>query len=117
LYFFERPPILPPWRCNFSRFLTTLVHTSGELNHWRFIRRVQTSRVPSTLDLTSHKNPKNLCERDALPTELYPRNSFSRQRLARKIRISSGLCPHPFCPLMIFGESTSVQKGWLIGRP
>ncbi len=31
------------------------------------------------------------CERDALPAELYPRNSFPRQRLARKFGISSEL--------------------------
>jgi len=32
-------------------------------------------RSPSVRsDLTSHKTPKNLCERDALPAELYPRN-------------------------------------------
>ena len=57
----------------------------------RFIRRGPTRRVLSTLGLTSHKTAKNLCERDALPTELYPRNFFPRQRLARKIRISSGV--------------------------
>ena len=37
-----------------------------------FIRRGQRGRAVSTEGLTSHRTPKNLCERDALPTELYP---------------------------------------------
>ena len=44
------------------------------------------------------QNPKKSCERDALPTELYPRNSFERQSLACKFRISSEPCAHLFCP-------------------
>jgi len=38
-----------------------------------FIRRGQRGRALSIEGLTSHRTPKNLCERDALPTELYPR--------------------------------------------
>jgi Meiotically up-regulated gene 113 len=34
----------------------------------------QLGRALSTTGPTSHKTPKNLCERDALPTELYPRS-------------------------------------------
>ena len=55
-----------------------------EIEVGRFIRCGHTRRDLSTPGLTSHKTPKNLCERDALPAELYPRNSFPRQRLARK---------------------------------
>ena len=37
-----------------------------------FIRRGQRGCAVSTEGLTSYRTPKNLCERDALPTELYP---------------------------------------------
>jgi hypothetical protein len=59
-----------------------------------FIRRGQRGRAVSIQGLPSHRTPKNLCEPDALPTELYPR--FGERRLARFINFSSsesGLAP------------------------
>ena len=83
-----------------------------------FIRRGQRGRAVSIEGLTSHRTPKNLCERDALPTELYPRNVFARQSLTCEFRIRIRIVGPPVLPpLMIFGESTSVQKSHRLISP
>jgi hypothetical protein len=41
-----------------------------------FIHRGKRGRAVSIEGLTSHRTPKNLCERDALPTELYPHDGM-----------------------------------------
>ena len=51
-----------------------------------FIRRGRRGRAVSTEGLTSHRTPKKLCERDALPTELYPTMAC---KLARRKNSSS----------------------------
>jgi hypothetical protein len=63
-----------------------------------FICRGHARRALSTTVLTSHKITKNLCERDALPAELYPRNSFPRQRLTREFRIRIRIVGPPVLP-------------------
>jgi hypothetical protein len=69
-----------------------------ELKARFFIRRGYTRRTVSILGLTSRKTPKNLCERDALPAELYPRNFFARQSLTREFRIRIRIVGPPVLP-------------------
>src|SRR5579864_1575680 len=67
------PAVLPPWRWKVGLLLSkhghNVVETSGSGNSFS----VRTCSALSTTGLTSHRIAKNLCERDALSTELYPR--------------------------------------------
>jgi hypothetical protein len=58
----ESPPVLPPSQWKFGLLLSRNVHKPREFNAPRFIRCGRTRRDLSTLGLTSHKTPKNLCE-------------------------------------------------------
>ena len=52
----------------------------------RFIRGGYTRRGLSTTGLASHKTQKNLCARDALPAELYPRLPMKIRARALRVR-------------------------------
>jgi hypothetical protein len=62
-----RPTRFAPRRWKFGLLLSRNVHTPSEFSARRIIRRGHTGRDLSTSGLTSHKTPKNLCKRDALP--------------------------------------------------
>ena len=58
-----------------------------------FIRRGQHDRAVSTEGLTSHRTPKNLCERDALPAELYPHDGMQTSTVKKFVQQAASVSP------------------------
>ena len=65
---------MPPWRWKFGLLLSKNVHTVVRIVGSALSFSDRTCPVVSVTVGTSHKTAKNLCERDALPTELYPQS-------------------------------------------
>ncbi len=58
-----------------------------------FIRRGQRGRAVSIEGLTSHRTPKNLCERDALPAELYPHDGMQASTAKKFVQQATSVSP------------------------
>jgi len=58
-----------------------------------FIRRSQRGRAVSIEGLTSHRTPKNLCERDALPGELYSHNGMQASTAKKFVQQATSVSP------------------------
>jgi hypothetical protein len=90
-------PNLPPWRWKIGLLLSSNVHTVVRDYGGGNSFSVRTCAPLSSTGLTSHKTVKNLCERDALPTELYS-GSFSAPKQRRRIRTEFEAEVHLFAP-------------------
>src|SRR5438105_1645294 len=84
------PPVLPPWHWKFSVLPSRNVHTIVRSYGTGISFSVRVCPSESRPVGISHKTAKNLCERDALPTELYPRN---RRKIITSIAIFIKHCP------------------------
>ena len=93
---------MPPWRWKFGLLLSRSVHTVVRIVGSALSFSVRTCPAVSIRVGTSHKTAKNLCERDALSTELYPHflrsdlnpNFRARQgRRSQKVLINSPISP------------------------
>ena len=73
-------PALPPDAGKFGLLLSRNVHTIVRRLIQSNSFSVRTRPDLSISVLTSHKTAKNLCERDALPTELYPQRTSKLSR-------------------------------------
>jgi hypothetical protein len=69
-----RPTRFAPWQWKFGLFVSRPGQIVVRFRDSGNSFSVHTCPALSRTGLTSHRSAKNLCERDALPTELYPRS-------------------------------------------
>ena len=87
-----------------------------------FIRRGQRGRAVSIEGLTSHRTSKNLCERDALPTELYPQRwpaTYHEEQIHLPSEMTVVICPSDLMRNAVLGWRTyemslvrNTEAGW-----